>query len=152
MRAAKLNNNMKNKPMKYLKIGIVVYLIYAVLVISVVKDEPSAPEDMDWRDRQTYNLTQIGKLELGNSRTQVIEQLGSPDISEARQLDDATFSVLYYRTQHRESDGETSKDECTWLFFKNDLLVAWGESQEQLQQQRAEATMATQTSKVTTET
>lgn len=35
--------------------------------------------------------------------------------------------VLFFRTQHRHSDGETSRDETTPLVFRNDTLIGWGD-------------------------
>ena len=57
----------------------------------------------------------------------MLTRLGAPDFSEAFQHNDDNYRVLYYRTQHRHSDGDTTIDETTPLVFKNDHLIGWGE-------------------------
>lgn len=101
-------------------------MIYAAFVVAVISYYPDKPEDMDWRDREAYNLVQINKLALGTSRSEVLATLGSPDITEAKKVGNDTIQVMFYRTQHRKSDGITTLDECTPLVFENDTLVAWG--------------------------
>ncbi len=80
----------------------------------------------DWREHQRENLRIINQLEINDSRNYVVEQLGAPDFSEAFAKDSDSYRVLFYRTQHRHSDGETTKDETTPLVFKNDRLIGWG--------------------------
>ncbi len=81
----------------------------------------------NWREHQRENLRIINQLELNDSRQSVIEQLGAPDFSEAFSKKDDSYRVLFYRTQHEHSDGETTKDETTPLVFKNDRLIGWGQ-------------------------
>ena len=81
----------------------------------------------DWREHQRENLSIINQLELNDSRQSVLEQLGAPDFSEAFSKKDDSYRVLFYRTQHQHSDGETTKDETTPLVFKNDRLIGWGQ-------------------------
>jgi len=83
--------------------------------------------DSGWRATQKENREAIANLELDMARSQITAKLGSPDFSEAFTRDGDNFQVLYYRTQHRHSDNETTKDETTPLVFKNDKLVGWGE-------------------------
>ena len=52
---------------------------------------------------------------------------GKADFSEAKISNQQNLQILFYRTQHKESDGETTKEECTPLLFKQGSLVAWGE-------------------------
>jgi len=82
--------------------------------------------DSDWQERQRDNQRVINQLEINDSRQSILEQLGAPDFSEAFSKDGEDYRVLFYRTQHEHSDGETSKDETTPLVFKNNLLVGWG--------------------------
>ena len=117
---------MASNPLKYLKIGVAIYLVYAAIVLVVNSNMTETPDEMDWEDRQRYNKIQIGKLELGALRKDVVSHLGSPDISEAKRVADKTLSLFFYRTQHVTSDGITTKDECTSLLFKDGSLVAWG--------------------------
>jgi outer membrane protein assembly factor BamE (lipoprotein component of BamABCDE complex) len=109
------------------RIGIGVGL-YAVVIMSVIMLYPDSSKDMDWKDRQAFNKVQISKLELGLQKKQILTLLGSPDITEAKRNDDKELQVMFYRTQHKKSDGITTEDECTALLFENNELIAWGES------------------------
>ncbi len=82
--------------------------------------------DSDWQERQQDNKRVINQLEINDSRQSILEQLGAPDFSEAFSKGDDNFRILFYRTQHEHSDGETSKDETTPLVFKNNRLIGWG--------------------------
>ncbi|MDP5070265.1 MAG: DUF3192 domain-containing protein [Congregibacter sp.] len=82
----------------------------------------------DWRDNQRDNREMISQLEIGVSRSAVVKDLGIPADSEAFTHDGEEVRVLFYRTQRKHSDGETSRDETTPLVFKNDLLIGWGEN------------------------
>lgn len=103
--------------------GIVSYLAIVGLVLSLYEADPA---DMKWQERETYNARQIGQLEFGMSKDDVIRMLGSPDINEAKETSSGNYQVLFYRTHHVTSDGITSKDECTPLLFENNQLRAWG--------------------------
>lgn len=81
----------------------------------------------DWREIQRENRQIISDLEIGTSRDRVLVLLGAPAFSEAFSKASDDFRVLYYRTQHRHSDGDTTKDETTPLVFKNDRLIGWGQ-------------------------
>jgi outer membrane protein assembly factor BamE (lipoprotein component of BamABCDE complex) len=102
--------------------------LYAAFVMAVIMLYPDTPQDMDWKDREAYNKVQISKLELGLQKKQIIELLGSPDITEAKRNDNKVLQVMFYRTQHRQADGITTEDECTALLFENNELIAWGDS------------------------
>ena len=115
---------MDKKIVKRVGLGLAVYLLFAALVLLFYPDDPAS---MDWKDREQYNQVQVGKLELGTSKQQVMELLGSPDISEAKRVQDESLQVMFYRTQHMESDGITTMNECTPLLFRNDILISWGE-------------------------
>lgn len=79
-----------------------------------------------WQERQQDNKRIISQLEINDSREIILKQLGAPDFSEAFLQGDDNYRILFYRTQHEHSDGETSKDETTPLIFKNDRLIGWG--------------------------
>lgn len=115
---------MNNKIIRRAAIGFVIYLVFAALVLFFYPDDPDA---MDWRDREQYNKVQVAKLDLGASRKDIIELMGAPDISEAKQVGDKRIQIMFYRTQHMESDGITTMNECTPLLFENDVLIAWGD-------------------------
>jgi len=84
-------------------------------------------DDDNWQAQQRENSSIISELELNSSRDDVIEWLGNPSSSEAFSREGAEIIVLYYRTQHRRSDGETTRDETTPLVFRNNRLIGWGE-------------------------
>ncbi len=83
--------------------------------------------DDNWRETQKYNREAIADLRLGSSIDEIRNQLGSPEMSEAVNTDGREFVILRYRTQHRHSDGDTTRDETTPLVFENDRLVGWGD-------------------------
>lgn len=116
---------MKNPVVKYVGIGFVLYAIFAASVLTFYEDDP---DQMNWEDRQSYNLKFINKLNLDDVYTieTIVSQLGAPDITEARKNEETTLQVMFYRTKHAKSDGITTKDECTPLLFKNGKLIAWG--------------------------
>jgi outer membrane protein assembly factor BamE (lipoprotein component of BamABCDE complex) len=107
--------------------------IFAVLLFAslsgcvVVNGKHHSWSDGDWKDEQRDNRQAISELEIGLARNQVVGQLGTPNFSEAFTRDGDEFRVLSYRTRHRHSDGETTRDETTPLVFKNDKLIGWGE-------------------------
>lgn len=100
------------------------YLAFVAVVVLVY--EPT-PDDMDWEDRQSYNNAKLTELSLGQPLSEVKQLLGKADFSEAKTSSNQTLQVLFYRTHHSKSDGETTRDECTPLLFKDDKLVAWGQ-------------------------
>lgn len=112
-----------SKMLKVVIIGFAIYVAAAALVLHFYQADP---ENMSWQERETFNLKQIGRLDLGAIKGDVIRLLGSPDISEAKATDNGELLILFYRTHHVKSDGITTRDECTPLLFKNDKLVAWG--------------------------
>lgn len=114
---------MNKKIIKRVALGFAVYIGFAVMVLVFYPDNP---DSMSWEDREQYNRVHIGKLELGLTHAHIIELLGSPDISEAKKVDDIKVQVMFYRTQREKADGITSQDECTALLFKDNKLVAWG--------------------------
>lgn len=82
----------------------------------------------DWRGEQKDNREMISKLEIGMDRVSVVDKLGTPSDSEAFTGDAGEVRVLFYRTQRKHSDGETSRDETTPLVFEDDVLVGWGDA------------------------
>lgn len=82
----------------------------------------------DWEHEQRDNREQISRLEMGTPRSVVLDSMGLPADSEAFTDGDDELRVLFYRTQRRHSDGDTTRDETTPLVFRNDLLIGWGEA------------------------
>ncbi len=114
-----------NKIVKRVSVGFAVYISFAAAVVLYYPDKP---DNMNWEDREQYNSLQISKLKLGISHQDIIELLGSPDISEAKLVDSEKVQVMFYRTQRKTPDGITTQDECTPLLFRNDVLIAFGEN------------------------
>lgn len=81
----------------------------------------------DWEQTQRDNKANIADLEVGASLVDVKSKMGSPNINEAFSEAGQQYQVLFYRTRHKHSDGETTKDECTPLIFKEGVLTAWGQ-------------------------
>ncbi|QYK00436.1 DUF3192 domain-containing protein [Shewanella psychrotolerans] len=100
------------------------YLAFVAVVVLVY--EPT-PDSMDWEDRQAYNKAKLTEITLGTPVDEVKTLLGRADFSEAKTINNDTLQVLFYRTHHIKSDGETTRDECTPLLFKNNKLIAWGQ-------------------------
>ncbi|GAC33506.1 DUF3192 domain-containing protein [Paraglaciecola polaris] len=82
----------------------------------------------DWKKQEKNNRKEVARLEPNLSTGQVMERLGVADFSEFVKKGDDQYHVLYYRTQRKEDDGVTTKDECTPLVLKNDQLVGWGDA------------------------
>ncbi|MGX5175236.1 DUF3192 domain-containing protein [Aliikangiella sp. IMCC44653] len=80
----------------------------------------------NWKAQQEKNRELISALEMNTSRQAVVSLLGAPHFSEAFTQDSGEYRVLFYRTHHVESDGDTTKDETTPLIFKNNKLIGWG--------------------------
>lgn len=118
---------MNIKVVKYILLGIAAYAVFVTSVLMYYKDNPGA---MPWDDREVYNRKYIAGLSISDQITKnfIIEKLGTPDISEAKKTTEDNIQVLFYRTQHVKSDGETTLDECTALLFENNQLIAWGEN------------------------
>ena len=113
---------------KAFKIVLVGFVIYATIAVVVIHNYTANPESLTWQEREIFNRKYISRLELGESKESVLRLLGPPDISEAHNTEQGDLLVLFYRTQHVRSDGVTTRDETTPLLFRNDRLLAWGES------------------------
>ena len=117
---------MNKKIISRIIIALAAYAIFVGLVVTFYDDSPA---NMKWEDREAYNRQFIAKLQLDSfTFDQAIEKLGSPDITEAKKVNDVNFQVMFYRTQHIKSDGITTQDECTALLFKNGVLSAIGKA------------------------
>ncbi|NQZ20508.1 MAG: DUF3192 domain-containing protein [Colwellia sp.] len=124
---------MNKKVVIRILIALAIYGVFVTLVVNFYDDSPA---DMAWGDRESFNRQYIGKLSLKEFNfDQAIKELGSPDITEAKKVDDSNFQVMFYRTQHVKSDGFTTQDECTALLFKNGSLIAIGKTAYQQFQQ-----------------
>lgn len=115
---------MNKKVISRTLLALAVYGIFVALVVTFYDD---SPDQMKWDDREAYNRQFIAKIKLEQfTFEQALKQLGSPDITEARQVDEVNYQVMFYRTQHVKSDGITTQDECTFLLFVNGTLKEIG--------------------------
>jgi hypothetical protein len=107
--------------------GLAVYLLLLLAVLFWYQDDVS---QMTWADREVFNHKIISQYQLSDNITQqqVLEQLGTPDITVAQQHGNGIYQVLYYRTHRDTPDGITTTDECTALLFKNRRLIAIGDA------------------------
>jgi hypothetical protein len=108
-----------------MRLGLVALLSIAATGCVYVNGENVGIDD--WKKEQRVNREEISNLEIGMTRGAVVNRLGTPSDSEAFSHEGEEVRVLFYRTRHKNSDGETSRDETTPLVFKNDLLLGWGD-------------------------
>lgn len=80
-----------------------------------------------WQDRQKRNRKEIAILPLGTPIEEVTDLLGQPDFTEAFSAADGDYRVFFYRTHHRHSDGETTRDETTPVVFLNGKVHGYGD-------------------------
>ncbi|REL26475.1 DUF3192 domain-containing protein [Thalassotalea euphylliae] len=115
---------MSKKVIFRILLALAAYGLFVLLVVNFYDDDPA---NMKWEDREAFNRQYIAKLQLDNfTFEQALENLGSPDITEAKKVDNVNYQVMFYRTQHVKSDGITTQEECTPLLFSNGLLTAIG--------------------------
>lgn len=112
--------------MKSLLIGTFAAFFLSTLSGCVIVAGDHDWDNENWQSQQRENRETISELELQTERSKIISKLGAPSFSDAFVKDGVEYRVLYYRTQHTKSDGETTKDETTPLVFMNDKLVGWG--------------------------
>ncbi len=115
---------MNKKVIGRILLALAAYAVFVALVFTFYDD---SPDNMKWNDREAYNRQFIAKIKLDNfTFDQALKDLGSPDITEARTVDEVYYQVMFYRTQHVKSDGITTQDECTFLLFVNGMLKEIG--------------------------
>ncbi|MCF2906858.1 DUF3192 domain-containing protein [Pseudoalteromonas sp. DL2-H2.2] len=116
---------MIKKVLQYVFLGLAVYGVIVYLVINFYKDDPQA---MIWQDREAFNKRYISKLkpDMLIELDEVLETLGSPDLTYVKSEGDRVVQIVFYRTQLVKPDGITTQDECTGLLFENGKLTLWG--------------------------
>ncbi|MCL1088484.1 DUF3192 domain-containing protein [Shewanella profunda] len=100
-------------------------------VVNVGDGESHWDNRESWEKVQNKNRNNLTQLSLGMTKDQVMIIMGNADFSEAYIQNGDTNKevlVLFYRTQHTQSDGKTTKDECTPIVISNNALVGWGET------------------------
>ncbi len=108
--------------------GLIAALLVSALATGCVYVDGDVTKDEDWQVTQDKNRNLISELELGMSRSEVIGRLGTPNDSEAFTSGGEEVRVLFYRTRHADSDGETTRSETTPLVFRGGKLVGWGDA------------------------
>ena len=115
---------MNKKVIIRILLALTAYAIFTALVVTFYDD---SPDKMKWDDREAYNRQFIAKIKLDKfTFERALAELGSPDITEARSVNQVYYQVMFYRTQHVKSDGITTQDECTFLLFVNGTLKEIG--------------------------
>ena len=116
---------MSKKIIIFISISVFVYAIAATSILHFYKDDPAY---MDLADRQEFNLKYFNSISAESivSTSAVIDYLGSPDITQAKEVNKTIYQVMFYRTKELKADGFTSIDECMGLLFLDGLLIAWG--------------------------
>ena len=104
-----------------------IFIAYVAFVAVIMLTYEPTPDEMDWEDRQAYNKAMMNEVTIGQHITDIKSLFGKADFTEAKMSNEQSLQVLFYRTHHKTSDGETSKEECTPLLFKQGKLIAWGE-------------------------
>ncbi|MBU2884001.1 DUF3192 domain-containing protein [Psychrosphaera sp. B3R10] len=87
----------------------------------------SSDRTSSWKKEQRINKQKIADLKVGATYSNVRELMGTPEFNEAFKSEGKEVQVIFYRTNHQHSDGETTKDECTPLIFVDGLLTSWGQ-------------------------
>ena len=82
----------------------------------------------NWESREKNNRAHIQSMEIGASYLAITNKMGIADFNEVISGNANNYQVLYYRTQRQDSDGVTTKDECTPLVFSNGELIGLGMS------------------------
>jgi len=103
-----------------------IFVIYVVFAAGIMLFYQPTPDEMNWEDRQAYNRAKMSDVTIGQSIDEIKAIFGKADFSEAKISNNNRLQVLFYRTHRDESDGKTTKAECTALLFKQGSLVAWG--------------------------
>ena len=73
----------------------------------------------NWESREKNNRAHIQNMVIGSSYLDITNKMGIADFNEVISGNANNYQVLYYRTQRQDSDGVTTKDECTPLVFSN---------------------------------
>ncbi|MFC4700360.1 DUF3192 domain-containing protein [Glaciecola siphonariae] len=112
-------------------IGLVIFCVLvgakgAQLLYSEVTESAAGADALDWEERELVNRQAIQSLRIGDSLLHVTDNMGTADFNEIIPTNDQPIQVVYYRTHRVDGDGVTTKDECTPLVFKDQVLMGWG--------------------------
>lgn len=81
----------------------------------------------DWKNQERDNRREIARLNIGDSRTDVMSRLGEPDFTEGFTSNGQDYQVYYFRTHRQHNDGKTTKGETTPVVFADGQLIGWGQ-------------------------
>ena len=118
--------SIRSRKLTFFLSGLGLYLLLTLAVVFWYQDDV---EQMSWADREVFNHKIISSYSATANieQDEVLQRLGSPDITSALLKNNTVNQLLYSRTQRSVADGITTADECTALLFKNRRLVALGE-------------------------
>ncbi|MDN3652590.1 DUF3192 domain-containing protein [Thalassotalea ponticola] len=117
---------MNSRVIMWIVVAMAIYGAFAYGLLHYYEDKP---DQLQWDEREGFNRQYIANLQLDmTDLNTILTEIGSPDITEAKKVNDDSYQVTFYRTQHRHSDGKTTQDECTALLFKNGTLIGIGDS------------------------
>lgn len=71
------------------------------------------------------NNSNLLKLEIGDSKSKVLEIMGNPHRNEKYQIENRTYDVWFYRTSHTPDNKETD-DEFTPIVIIDGKVDGWG--------------------------
>ncbi|TXS93577.1 DUF3192 domain-containing protein [Parahaliea aestuarii] len=111
-------------------ISLAPYLAVVLLMLSAagcVVIQSDGDSGHDWREEEQDNRSAISGMQIGMTRDEVQQKIGSPRDSESYRRGEDTMLVWFYRTHRTKADGETTRDEMTPLVFRDGVLIGWGE-------------------------
>ena len=117
------------KTLLTLAIAIPLSLTLSGCVISV-GGEDGHGFSTSFEDREYDNRKAIARIQLNSSYSSAYNSLGVADFTETYQRNGAVVKVLYYSTHRKQKDGVTTKDECTYINFVDDVLTETGNGQD----------------------
>ncbi|RUO58713.1 DUF3192 domain-containing protein [Pseudidiomarina insulisalsae] len=119
------------KTMKALATGAVlltsVMTLQGCLIVADGYSDDGEYSASDYRKLEEKNRRMIAALDNQVTLDYVRNTMGTPEFADRVTVDGERYDVLYYRTQRVESDGNTTRDECTPLVFENGKLVGTGQ-------------------------
>ena len=115
-----------------MKTGVTIVMLATILSLGgcviAINDDEASWGTKDWKNKEQNNREAIAKLNVGDSRTEVMSQLGQPEFTEGFTTNGTDYHVFYFRTHQLRSDGRTTKSETTPVIFADGQLIGWGQT------------------------